>query len=238
MADYKNIGFGWLMALMLALTSCGGGDSAPSDEQPPDNQPQPQAPAKAVGTLPANGEPCSDFEEIAGEATRISVLFQWNSAASAEDYTLNVLENQTVVSSQSTKSLSASVTLDRGKTYTWSVETSNEAGETTGDTYSFTTPGVPIGNYAPYAAEISVVFDAGSLQIQVSWEGSDEDGDELSYDVSITENESLLFEDFDLSANSIAPITYNPSSTYGIEVVSKDGSGNFSISRISATAPN
>lgn len=236
MALYKNIGFGLLMALMLVLASCGGGDSAPSDEQPPDNQSQ--APAKAVGTLPANGEPCSDFEEIAGEATRISVLFQWNSAASAEDYTLNVLENQTVVSSQDTKSLSASVTLDRGKTYTWLVQTSNEVGETTGDTYSFTTPGVPIGNYAPYAAEISVVFDAGFLEMQVSWEGSDEDGDELSYDVSITENESLLFEDFDLSANSIAPITYNPSSTYGIEVVSKDGSGNFSISRISVTAPD
>ncbi len=221
---------------MLFVSCSDGGDGDEGPEEPPIQNETP--PAKAVGTLPANGEPCSDYEEVASDDSRVSVRFTWNAAQFAESYTLTVLEGNNQVFNNSFSTLNTNVELDRGKTYSWSVTSVNEDGQTTGDSYSFTTPGVPIGNFAPYTAEIMVVFDEATSEMAVSWVGSDEDGDPLTYDVRVFEEGESIFESLDLTSTEIAPISFTLSTDYGIEVISKDDSGNFSISRLEVSSPD
>nr|WP_299068172.1 hypothetical protein [uncultured Allomuricauda sp.] len=232
MISHKNI-LG-IIVLSSLLFACGGSDS--SGDTPPDEQAQ--VPAKTVGTLPENGEPCSDFEEVSGNPFKVSVRFGWNSAQFAQNYALKVFENQTEVSSTTVNTLQTDVVLDRGKTYTWSVTAINSDGETLGDTYSFTTPGVPVGNYAPYAAEITVNFDMTSSEMSVSWIGRDEDGDTLVYDVKVIEGENAIVEETEVSTNFLQPINYMSEVEYGVEVISRDPNGNFSISLTEMKAPN
>ena len=65
----------------------------------------------------------------------------------------------------------------------------------------------------------------------------DEDNDLLTYDVTITENESEIIEETDITDNSISGIEYNSGTEYYIKVISKDSTGSFSVSEITANSP-
>ncbi len=226
----KNKSILLILIFFNVLISCSS-SSEEGTEQQPNEQGNP--PAKTVGTLPANGEPCSEYEEVSNDETKISVPFRWNSAQFAQSYLLVVSEGTNEILRNPLSDLQADAILDRGKTYTWRVISVNGNGQTDGDTFSFTTPGTPIGNFAPYAAEITVNFDSVTSEMTVSWVGSDEDGDTLTYDVGIFEEDESIFESFDLAEIIIDPITFVPSTNYVIEVISRDTAGNFSISRLS-----
>ncbi|MGW9687298.1 hypothetical protein [Flagellimonas sp. 2504JD1-5] len=235
MKEWKSIMFKSIIGIFtIALFSCGGGDGG--GEEPPEEQKNP--PAKAVGTLPVNGEPCSDYEEVSNDDSKVLVAFKWNAAQLAQNYVLRIVEGSTEVFRNSLSVLETKVELERGKTYSWSLTSANSDGETVGDTYSFTTPGIPQGNFAPYAAGISIEFNTQNTELSISWVGSDEDGDQLTYDVSVWENDIILVEENDYDQITIAPIIYQSGEDYSVEVVSKDTSGNFSISKVTDTAPN
>jgi hypothetical protein len=212
------------MAFSL-FTSCSSGPS----EEPPEQPKNP--PVKAVGVLPANGEPCSDFQSVPDEELKISILFKWDSAQNVNSYILVISEGANEVVRNTYTTIEANVILNRGKTYAWSVTSVNKDGETKSDTYSFTTPGVQLGNYAPYAANISVNFDANTSLMAASWTGADEDGDDLIYDARIFQGDTLVQESLDLTETSLDPIPFIPFTEYTIEVVSRDNFGNFSIAR-------
>ncbi|MEQ5790319.1 hypothetical protein J4E06_04590 [Muricauda sp. NFXS6] len=222
--------------IVVLLSSCGGGDGG---EQPsPEPEPTNDLPMAVTGTLPANGEPCSDYEEVPSDESKVLIAFNWNEAQFADSYELAVLEGSSEIFKNTYSNVETQVELQRGKTYTWSVTAINEFGETSGSTYSFATPGIPLGNYAPYAAEISVDFDTETMEMSVSWLGKDEDGDTLVYDVKVLENNNTLFEEVDYSTDSLGPIQFVSGETYVVEVISKDTSGNFSISNIAIQAPD
>lgn len=221
-----------LIVAIILQSGCGGGDGT---ENPPIDETK--TPGKAVGTLPANGEACADYEEVTNDDTKVLVLFSWNAAQFAQSYILVVSEGSNEVFRNSLNSLNTEVQLDRGKTYTWLLTSVNSDKETIGDTFSFTTPGIPVGNFAPYAAEIAIEFDINTLEMSVSWIGSDEEDDQLSYDITVWENESILMEEVDYIFESIDPITFTSGENYIVEIVSKDSSGNFSISVASEKAP-
>lgn len=238
MKKFLNIEFRVLVFLtMILLVSCSDGGEGGEDPQEPPTQNE-TPPAKAVGTLPANGEPCSDYEEVTEDDSKVSVLFNWNTAQFADSYMLMVLEGSNQVFSNSYTTLSANVELDRGKTFSWSVTAVNEDGRTNGDTYSFTTPGTPIGNFAPYTAEITVTFDEMASEMTVSWVGSDEDDDVLTFDVEVFEGGQSIFDSVDLTLSDVGPIVYVPDTDYTVEVISRDGFGNFSLARLDVTSPN
>ncbi|WP_420604158.1 hypothetical protein [Flagellimonas sp.] len=228
-----------LSHFILALTtifllSCGGGGG--EGEEPPKEESKP--PSKTIGTLPTNGEPCSDYEEVDNDDVKVLVEFRWNAAQLAQNYVLEIFEGTTEVFKSSFNNLEAKVQLDRGKTYSWSLTAVNNDGETAGDTYSFTTPGIPEANYAPYAAAITIEFNTQNMEMSVAWVGSDEDNDELTYDVTVSENESILVEETDYNMESINPVAFKNGENYSVEVISKDTSGNFSVSKMSAIAPD
>ena len=223
------------ISMIALLFSCGGSDSG--GEQPPEPQPKNDLPAMAVGTLPVNGEPCSDYTEVSTDESKVSIAFNWNSAQYADSYELVVMEDNSEVFKNSFIGLEAQVELERGKTYTWTVNSINEFGRTSGNTYSFTTSGTPIGNYAPYAAEISIGFNASTMQMSISWIGGDEDNDDLVYDIKVWKNEDIILEETDFTSNALDAVLFTGEQRYTVEVTSKDTAGNFSISTYSVQAP-
>ena len=160
-----------------------------------------------------------------------------NAAQNAVNYELKVLLGNEQAATTTVGGQEATVNLDRGKTYTWTVTSKNESGSTVSDTYSFTTPGLSEGNYAPYSAEILTEFETVEKLLTVSWIGSDEDGDDLTYDVIITENETVILEEIDFVNTSISGIGYTNNTNYTINIISKDGTGNFSISEVIVNSP-
>ena len=226
--------FSFLLVICITLISCGGSSDS---NNPPDDEPIAQVPGKSNAILPSSGEPCSDYEDVAGEEDKALVFFQWSSASGADSYEIVVLEGGNQVATASLSTRETEFVLDRGKTFTWTVTAINDDGRTTSDTFSFTSPGIPVSNFAPYAAEISIEFDTNTTEIDISWIGDDEDGDTLSYDINVFENGVLLLEEIDFSTASITPIMYLSGATYTIEVISRDSAGNFSISIVEVVAP-
>lgn len=222
-----------LVSAIILLFGCEKGSS--TEKQLIDET---STPGKVVGILPANGEPCADYTEVTNEDSKVLVLFNWNAAQFAQSYILVVSESSNEVFKNSFTTLNAEVQLDKGKTYTWYMISINKDKETSGDTFSFTTPGIPVGNFAPYAAEITVEFDNDTFEMQVSWLGNDEDGDSLKYDVKVLESETVLIEYSDLELTSIDPIVFSPGTTYEIEVTSMDSNGNSSKSILNIDSPN
>ncbi|MCL6267060.1 hypothetical protein [Flagellimonas myxillae] len=224
----------WYLAIALVVQACSSGGNDDRETPPVETK---NPPAKVVGTLPENGEPCSDYETVSGNDTKVLVQFKWNSAQFAQSYELTVRDNDSEVFNASFSALETKVELDRGKTYTWNLMSINDDGSTNGDTYSFTTPGVQVGNYAPYAAEIEVEFVEADTEMTISWIGSDEDGDSLTYDVFVLIDDETISETLETETTQLAPIVYISGTVYSIRVISKDGNGNSSISELQVQAP-
>ena len=229
----KLILFSLLIILKVIFLSCADGKE---DEDTPFDQNI--LPTKAMGVLPANGEPCSDYQEISDDDSKVLVDFRWNMAQFAKSYVLTISEGTALAFSNSLNTTQTNVTLNRGTTYTWWVTSVNDSGETAGDTYSFTTPGIPEGNFAPYAAEIEIEFDTSSLEMLVAWIGRDEEDDILKYDVVVKQGDDVLLEETDTSSTSLAPLNYINGTEYSVEVKSTDTSGSFSFSTTSIKAPD
>lgn len=192
----------------------------------------------AEGTLPKNGEPCADVESISGEPLKVLVHFQWSPAEFADNYDIRIFESLSEIYIETLKSSETTVELERGRSYSWSVTAKKGDAKTVSNTFSFTTPGEPIGNYVPYAAVITVEFNTATFEMDVSWKGSDEDGDSLTYDVVVKEDGDILVEFTNLNVDSLKSISFIPAATYSIEVICRDHLGNYSISRYIDTAPN
>ena len=220
----------FLIATILFSCSSDGSTAKTSIEE--DINP----PSKAIGILPLNGEPCSDYEAVSGDEAVVSISFKWNAAQYAQNYELVLKEGGNEVFRDVFKVMNAKVSLNRGKAFTWNVIAKNSDGQTNSDTMSFVTPGTPIGNYVPYAAEISLLFDAFT-NLNVSWVGKDEDGDVLTYDVVVKEEGEIIQEFNDLTVDTLDPIATSPNMLYTVQVISKDVSGNYSISEFSAVSP-
>ncbi len=90
--------------------------------------------------------------------------------------------------------------------------------------------GEAIDNYVPYTAEITMTFDTDANTLVVSWEGNDEDGDILTYDIRIEEGTLEIVNEVDLIETNHGPIDAVPGRVYTVEIQSKDTAGNISVS--------
>lgn len=215
-----------IVLIFFIFEACDKGSSTPDTDKQTENP----LPTKVQGTLPVNGEPCSDFTVVPNDNSKASILFKWNASQNAVNYDLIIMEGTQEVAKTTVGALETSITLDKGKTYSWTVTAKNEAGTITSDTYSFTAPGEAIGNYAPYAAEIIFDFDTTNQTLNINWTGEDEDGDALVYDILVKENETVVIDEIDLANTSIPSLPYLSGASYTVNITAKDTVGNFSIS--------
>lgn len=220
-----------LIILLMLVGACSSSSSTEEVEVMP--------PGKPNGILPTNGETCSDFIEVPQDETKAIILFTWGSVSNATGYVLEVFDGNVIQNSISASRTDVEATLDKGKSYTWTVTAENSAGQTKSDTMSFTTPGESVANYAPYAAEISTEFKSETSELIVSWSGSDQDGDALTYNILVKDSKGIdVVNQTGMAETTLDPIVVNLGETYSISVKSIDGFGNFSISVSSITIKN
>lgn len=213
---------------IAVIFSCNKGGS--NDSKEPPEQPIAMVPGKPEAILPKNAETCSDFKEVQGETDKAIILFSWSTAANATSYIVEVFESDITVSNATVTTTTTELTLEKGKSYSWRITAKNTDGETQSNTFSFITPGEPLGNFAPYAAEISMDYNTNNGELIISWVGDDEDGDSLTYDVIVKEDDLTIAELNDLAAVELDPISYVAGTLYFVQVTSKDSFGNFSVS--------
>jgi hypothetical protein len=216
-----------LFVCTLIFACSSSGDSAT------DPQPEPKTelpPGKPSPTAPANSEACTDFEEVPEDQGQAKIFFSWSDTRDAESYILQIFASGTPVSSSEVTTAGADAILDKGKTYSWTVTAKNAVGETTSDTFSFTTPSESPGNYVPYAADIQLDYDPTTGELSISWTGNDEDGDSLTYDLVVREGENILLEEKAIHNTSIGAILVTQGVMYSVEVISTDAYGNYSVS--------
>jgi hypothetical protein len=188
-------------------------------------------PEKPIGILPANAETCSDYKEVAGATDKAVIFFSWSTAENANNYLVQVFESGAEVYNSTVSSNEVELTLDKGKTYSWKITAKNNDGEAQSSTLSFTTPGQPIGNFTPYAAQIYTNYNGATSELGISWTGGDEDGDTLTYDIKVTDSSGKeIVVEAGLSGTTLAPVLVNTGETYTIQITSKDNFGNYSIS--------
>jgi len=187
-------------------------------------------PTTATAKLPVNGEICTDYEEIENDLLNINVFVEWIASSNTDNYTLKIQEGTTEIYEESFTNTETLVLLQKAKTYSWYIISTNENGSVQSDTFSFTTPGISEDNYVPYAAEITIEFDSNANTMTTSWVGNDEDGDVLTYDIRILEADIEIISEKDLTNTFFDPITITRGVFYTAEVTSTDSFGNSSIS--------
>lgn len=229
-----------VLTLLVVSLLNGCTKSSDSEDETAKNPPKEElkSPEKSIALLPKNGDTCSEFDSIESEPDMASVFFSWTEAARSDNYVLEVFDSDTLTKSITVDETEAVVILDKGKLYTWTITSKNIAGAAKSDTFSFITPGEPIGNFVPYAAKITMDFDTANDRLRISWVGNDQDGDILTYNVKVEEEQETILVQSDLTVSSVEPIIILPGMDYRVEVISFDEYGNYSKAESNKTAPN
>lgn len=212
--------------LVIGLVSCGGSSE---DEAPVEVAIK--IPGKATLVTPASGTTCEPGANAT--PTQSSVVFSWNPATDTESYELKVinLNTQESVTQTGITSATATVTLNRGIPYSWSVTSKNKGTTTTvSDTWKFYLAGVGVTNYAPFpAAAVSplsgTVVTPTNGKVTLSWETSDVEASPLTY--------TLFFDTVDgkqtpIDANKnltskTKEVVVNANTVYYWRVITSDG---------------
>lgn len=212
--------------LVIGLVSCGGSSE---DEAPVEVAIK--IPGKATLVAPASGTTCEPGANAT--PTQSSVVFSWNPATDTESYELKVinLNTQETVTQTGITSATATVTLNRGIPYSWSLTSKNKGATTTvSDTWKFYLAGVGVTNYAPFpAAAVSplsgTVVTPTNGKVTLSWETSDVEASPLTY--------TLFFDTVDgeqtpIDANKnltskTKEVVVNANTVYYWRVITSDG---------------
>jgi len=190
-------------------------------------------PSASTLSHPENNKVCETGSSIS--ETQSSVEFQWNTGTNADSYDLQIanLENSQTTNQNNISGTSKSVTLIKGAPYSWKV-ISKRNGTTktsTSDTWKFYLSGEGITNYPPYPAKLispksGSTLSAETTSVEMSWEGSDPDGESLTY---------TLY--FDTTDGLQAPPSENKNLTTPSKTLSVS-SGETYFWRVKSTDPN
>lgn len=156
----------FLIAIQLLIVSCGGKNDTPAPAPAPE---VPKPSGVAVLKTPSNNQVC----------TENPVVFKWEDVEYATSYVLYILNSDgTVYKELSQSGLMQTVTLPKGKSFSWKVTAKNEKGETSSETRSFVTEGEAIVNFVPTA---SIAFNKSDKTASISF--YDNDNDQLTYTI-------------------------------------------------------
>lgn len=217
-----------LFSLCLVIV-CSCSKKEPKEDVKRTQDPVLVLPGEFMLVLPVNAETCSNFVEVSGEADMAEIHLSWTTAENTNSYTIQVFDSETQVSNTTITQTELELKLEKGKSYSWYITATNNDGETTSDTFSFTTPGVAVANFVPYAAEISTTYDSSVSLVSVNWSGSDEDGDHLTYIIEVVDPEGSNVIVYELNVGS-AYFFAHLLGKYTIRVTSTDIHGSYSIS--------
>lgn len=160
-------------------------------------------------TFPNNAEVCQDGAAVANQPEKLIINFRWTASNNANSYELSLIESKSgnEVEKIEASTTNKDITLDKGTLYSWSVKASNVDGEVNSSQWSFYSRGESTANYVPYPA-YNIVFDFDTTNdlLTITWQASDEDGDTLNYNVAIFENTIEIYNETDLTNNTVTNI--------------------------------
>lgn len=215
--------------IIVLIVGCGGNDDGPP--------PQPEA---TLLVFPLENSECTTGQSIS--ETMSQVTFEWQPSANTDSYTLSVVNLDSNVSLQpiTTQSTMASVSIEKGTPFSWTVTSRNQASGLTAvsESWLFYNAGSQT-NYAPFPATILAPVPGSTININVEgeitlmWSGADVEDDievfEVYFSTQNPPEEILTAVDSDtMEAN--ASITAG--TTYYWKVVTIDQQGNQSDSGI------
>ena len=223
------------ISLIVVFISCSSGDDGdsstptiPNPTQSPGNNsgnPTTTPPDSFNLIFPNNSEICQTGTAVANAPQRILINFKWAVSSNADYYELSVVasESDNEVANLRTTSTDQDVEIDKGKLYQWSVKSANDDGEFTSSQWSFYSIGEAVGNFIPYPAyNIQFEFDSLNDLLSIQWEASDEDGDSLSFDIVLYENDIQIFNQTDLTVNTSSNIPVTIGAHYYATITVKD----------------
>ncbi len=203
--------------------------------------PPPVVPGTATLVFPENNSLC--ITGVSQSPTTSEVTFSWLAAQNADSYEVIVTAlNAGGVQRQITTRLNADFVLDKGAPYSWQVVALNQSsGEKAASTvWQFYNAGAAL-SYPPFPARLMApesgvsVFPNTNSQVVLAWELADADNDIAEVEVYLgTSADALpLLVSLGGTAESLQ-ITVESGSVYYWQILSRDSSGNTSLSRLNS----
>lgn len=159
------------------LFSCGGNDDTPP------------APQGANLVFPQENSECTTGVSVNDALSQVT--FEWQASANTDSYTLNVVNLETnVPQTISTAATSASLSIEKGAPFSWSVTSLNSSTNqmATSATWLFYNAGAQT-SYAPFPAQLvsplsgSTVQKSISNEVVLEWSGADVENDITSFEL-------------------------------------------------------
>jgi hypothetical protein len=188
-----------------------------------DDAPAP-LPADVSLISPLENQTCEEGINSVGDKSRI--FFEWESAENAQIYDLVVNDLETgenFITYEEIYGTKKELELVHNRAYSWYVISRHSGSGETGvsPTWNFFFAGEPKENYAPFPASITYpefgkFVDSSDGTVDLKWDASDPDGDNLMYTVYLDEVDGMQepaenlsnFEDTDLNVQVETGITY------------------------------
>ncbi len=215
------------LPILLFIVACGGDDGPPP------------VPEGAVLVFPLQDSECTTGQSI--NETLSQVTFEWQASENTDLYTLSAVNlNTNVPQTIMTASTSASLSIEKGAPFSWSVaSTNNKSNQTaTSESWLFYNAGAQL-TYAPFPAQLISPKSGSTVQknsmdnIVLSWSGADVEDDIETFEVYFSEEnppESLL-----TSVNSETgqtEVSVDSNTVYFWRVITVDAEGNTSDSGV------
>ena len=217
--------------VLLLLLGCGSDDNSP--------QPEPEPPSAAALIFPLQNSECTTGVDVGNGASEVT--FEWHASENTDFYTLDVVNLETnTLQTIGTSFLSATLTIEKGAPFSWSVTSTNEGSDVTviSETWLFYNAG-PQRNYAPFPAQIIFPKSGRTVQMNASnelvleWSGTDVEDDITAFEVYFSNTSA---QDLSLVQSGMET-TYTATdmvsqTTYYWKIVTIDAQGNTSDSGI------
>jgi len=185
--------------------------------------------------FPENDSEINEGEIVSETESR--VVFEWasknnNNLSPYSVQLINLTSNDTITY-ESLESESA-IILERNIRYSWSIAGISNSKS---DTWEFLNIGPEINSFSPLPAfAISPVSGASisqtSTTVNLIWKSEDPDNDIVSHDLYFGETEDPEILDTDIIGSRYNDIPVEAGKTYYWKIVTKDSSGNESISEV------
>ncbi|MEM8845883.1 MAG: hypothetical protein AAGD17_02160 [Bacteroidota bacterium] len=216
-----------LSVLGLFLISCGG-----NDDPPP-------TPGAVQLVFPEENSECTTGVTVNEELSQVT--FEWQPSENAESYTLRAVNlNTNIPQTITTASTSASLSINRGAPYSWSITSTNSQSNqnASSETWLFYNAGSQT-TYAPFPAQLvspnsgSTISPNASNQVVLNWLGADVENDIEEYQVFFSNQNppTTKLGTFDAFTSSVsASVIAN--TVYFWRVITTDAEGNTSDSGV------
>lgn len=218
----------FLMMSIILIIGCRNDDTAP-----------PPVPEGAILVFPLENSECTTGQNI--NETLSQVTFEWQPSANTDLYTLSAVNlNTNMPQTLTTASTSASLSIEKGAPFSWSVTSTNTDSDLTAisESWLFYNAGSQTA-YAPFPAQIiapksgATVIEDEASQVTLQWTGADVENDIESFEVYLSDQNppTALLQTLDVETTQ-TKVTVTSGTTYYWRIITKDAVGNTSDSGI------